>query len=141
MQIGTFSGMEQINDYILVRRPAVPRWWDPVSRPHVAILSRYSHAGEEFRYYLSKVGRKSSAGKNELDVAEIDNLPENTVVEIRLDATRANLYVLEMVEGLPCWRWIGKCRGLSDFNSDRVDWEHLERDAFPPCPNYLSLAK
>ena len=141
MQIGAYLGMEQIGDYILVRRPTVPRWWDPVSRPHVAVLSGDSTTGQEFRCYLSKVGHRLPDGRTGLDVAEIDNLPEGTVVEIKFDATRANLYVLEMIEGYPCWRWIGKCRGLSDFNSEQVDWETLRSNAFPPCPNYLSIAK
>jgi len=59
-------------------------------------------------------------------VADIDGLPQGTLLEVRYNATRANLYRLEKVDNIPCWRWIGRCRELMGFNyPSEIKWNGL----------------
>ncbi|MBN2229803.1 MAG: hypothetical protein JW779_09445 [Candidatus Thorarchaeota archaeon] len=125
IQLDYSTRIDTIIDYV-IRRPAVPRWWDPVARPHVAIIMPDPVTGAEVRYYLSKCGNKQSNGRTLLDVVDIDTLPENTLLEVRFNATRANLYKLERVGTIPCWRWLGRSQGLPDFESDdAIYWDHV----------------
>lgn len=118
------------DDHVLIRRPAFPRWWDPIARPHVAILVRNPDTGEDVRYYLSQRGKVNHSSREILEVAEIENLPQGTLLEVRFNATRANLYRLEMVDGVACWRWIGRCRELLDFNyPSEIRWNGLLEDS------------
>ena len=56
-------------------------------------------------------------------MSDIEGLPEGTLLEIRFDSMTANLYKLEYVDGVPCWRWIERSRGLNDFEYPSViDW-------------------
>jgi hypothetical protein len=115
-----------VTDPILVRRPAFPRWWDPIARPHVAIIVRDPISGQDIRYYLSQRGHGNSNGKEILDVADIDGLDEGTLLEVRYSATKANLYRLELMDGVPCWRWMARCRELPDFNYPaEIRWNGL----------------
>jgi hypothetical protein len=125
IQLDYSTRIDTVIDYV-IRRPAVPRWWDPVARPHVAIILPDNHSGKEIRYYLSQCGEKLSNGKSLLDVVDIDTLPEGTLLEVRFNATRANLYQLEFVGTIPCWRWLGRSEGLPDFDSDdSIYWDHV----------------
>jgi len=124
VQVEATAGMESIKNCILVRRPSIPRYWDPISRPHVAVVVLEPDTGKESRYYLSQAGPEEN-GRILLDVAEFSDLPEGTLLEVRYSSIKANLYQLELVSGMPCWRWIGRCRGLSDFESEEVDWDYL----------------
>jgi hypothetical protein len=115
-----------ITDPILVRRPAFPRWWDPIARPHVAIIVRDPISGRDIRYYLSQRGHGNSNGKEILDVADIDGLDEGTLLEVRYSATKANLYRLELMDGVPCWRGMAPCRELPDLNYPaEIRWNGL----------------
>lgn len=129
IQLDATTRIEPITDYVL-RRPAIPRWWDPVSRPHVAIVVQDPLSGSEVRYFLSSRGNPTSNGKTKLDVTDIDTLPEGTLVEVRFSATRANLYRLEMVGNVPCWRWLARSQGLNDFDTEYVSW-NIEDDDIP----------
>ncbi len=117
IQLDYSTRIDTVIDYV-IRRPAVPRWWDPVARPHVAIILPDSISGKEIRYYLSQCGEKQSNGKSLLDVVDIDTFPEGTLLEVKFNAIRANLYQLELVGTVPCWRWLGRSEGLPDFDSD-----------------------
>ncbi|TXT56965.1 MAG: hypothetical protein BAJATHORv1_20563 [Candidatus Thorarchaeota archaeon] len=107
---------------VLVRRPAIPLWWNDVSRPHVALVFVEASSRPIIRYYLSERGDGASFGKAPLNVLELDNLPEGAIIEVRFSAIMVNLYQLVMIDGVPCWHWIGRCRGLHDFDLDQVDW-------------------
>jgi hypothetical protein len=133
IQLDYSTRIDDIIDYV-IRRPAIPRLWDPVSRPHVAILMPDPLSGAEVRYYLSRCGEKNSTGRSILDVADIDTLPEGTLLEVRFNATRANLYQLELVGTIPCWRWLGRSQGLPDFNSEEsIYWDHvLDTGSYTP---------
>jgi hypothetical protein len=129
IQLDAATRIEPVTDFV-IRRPAIPRWWDPVSRPHVAIFVHDPITGAEVRYYLSRCGGQSSNGRTLLEVSDIDSLPEGTLVEVRFSATKANLYRLEMVGNVPCWRWVARSQGLHDFETESVSWELDEEDEF-----------
>ena len=123
--IGKGSGGE----HVLVRRPAIPRWWNPIARPHVAVLMTDPKTGKTIRYYLSRKGGMASNGRVLLEVSDIESLAEGTFLEIRFDSMKANLYQLEYVDGVPCWRWIEKCRGLNDFEyPSMINWNNHNND-------------
>lgn len=83
-------------------------------------------SGDETRYYLSKCGNQQSNGRSLLDVVDIDTLPEGTLLEVKFNAVKANLYQLELVGNVPCWRWLGRSHGLPDFDSDdSIYWDHV----------------
>jgi hypothetical protein len=110
-------------EHVLIRRPAIPRWWNPIARPHVAVLMTNPVTGETARYYLSRKGNLSSNGRILLEVSDIEGLGEGTLLEIRFDSMKANLYKLEYVDGVPCWRWIERSRGLNNFEyPSMIDW-------------------
>jgi hypothetical protein len=117
--------------HILVRRPAFPRVWNPVSRPHVAVVVQ-DDDGLKVRYYLSSVV-EDEAGRRILEVADFDTLPEGTLLEVRFDATKANLYKLERINGTACWRWMARSRGLQGFDyPSEIDWhDHIELRDLP----------
>jgi hypothetical protein len=117
------SRIEPVSDYV-IRRPGIPRWWDPVARPHVAVIMKNPMNGGEIRYFLSRCGEKDNKGRTSLDVSDIDNLPEGTILEVRYSATKANLYQLEMVGAVACWRWINRSQGLQSFNTDSPEWNY-----------------
>ncbi|MHA1929372.1 MAG: hypothetical protein ACTSV2_12425 [Candidatus Thorarchaeota archaeon] len=125
IQLDYSTRLDTVIDYV-IRRPAVPRWWNPVSRPHVAVIIPDPLSGDETRYYLSKCGDRQSNGRSLLDVVDIDTLPEGTLLEVKFNAIKANLYQLELVGNVPCWRWLGRSQGLPDFDSDdSIYWDHV----------------
>lgn len=122
--------MEAVSDYILMRRPGLPRKWDSVTRPHVAIIVDDPLSGQNIRYYLSNIGPVGLDGCETLEVVDIDamaeDLPVGTLLEVRFSATNANLYRLEACGAVPCWRWIGKYRGIQEYEfPSPIDWEKM----------------
>ncbi len=121
--------MEPINDYILMRRPAIPRKWSPLARPHVAIIIDEPLVGQYARYYISQIASSSSKsiGSEKLETVDIDEIakdfPVGTLLEVKFNATNANLYQLEKCGSMPCWRWVGKYRGINTFeHPSPIDW-------------------
>ncbi len=139
MRSGTQAGMEMVSDHILIRRPAIPRWWDPIARPHVAIVIENPVRNTTERIYLSRTGQDTEDGRTILEVAELDeiasSLSDGAVLEIRFSATKANLYKLQIIEGVPVWRWVGRCRGLCTFEyPSTINWDGVlsEHALAPP---------
>lgn len=123
--------IEPVSNYV-IRRPGIPRWWDPVARPHVAVIIRNPVNGGTTRYFLSRCGNKDHHGRTALDVGDIDSLPEGTLLEIRYSATKANLYQLEMVGAVPCWRWVNRSQGLQSFETESPDWTYTVDSSIEP---------
>lgn len=140
LKSGLSTNMELVSDYILIRRPGLPRKWDPIARPHVAIIVDDPLSGINVRYYLSYIGPVGLDGKESLETVDIDEmaeeLPVGALLEVRFSATNANLYRLEACGVVPCWRWVGKYRGIQDFESSSpIDWEKMvieNRAVSPP---------
>lgn len=122
--------MEFVSDYILMRRPAIPRKWDSVAKPHVAIIIDEPLTGQRVRYYLSQIGAPALDGIESFDMVDLDvlakELPAGSLLEVRFNATNANLFKLENCGCVPCWRWIGKYRGIQDFEfPSPIDWDSM----------------
>ena len=131
IQLDMPTRIEPIADYV-IRRPGIPKWWDPVARPHVAVIMRNPMNGRDIRYFLSKCGEKDNKGRASLNVGDIDSLPEGTLLEVRYSATKANLYKLEMVGAAACWRWINRSQGLLSFESESLDWNYRVDSSLEP---------
>ena len=130
MNAGFVTNIELVSDYILIRRPALPRFWDPVSRPYVALIVEDPISEKMVRCYLSFGNGINKDGRELLDVVDLEvlvnDLEHGALLEVRFSATQANLYQLEILRGMPCWRWIGKYRGIQDFDYPAtIDWESL----------------
>jgi len=139
MQSGMSTRLEPVPDPILIRRPAFPRRWDSIARPHVAVVVK--DRDMEIRYYLSRKVRNEADNGDVLEVANVDDLPEGTLLEVRFNATKANLYRLENVDNVPCWRWIGRCRELPSFEyPDEIHWNGLLEDANNHPTDMMSFA-
>jgi len=123
IQLDMPTRIEPIGNYV-IRRPGIPKWWDPVARPHVAVIMRNPVNDGDIRYFLSKCGERDSKGRTSLDVGDIDCLPEGTLLEVKYSATKANLYKMEMVGAVPCWRWLNRSQGLLGFESESLDWNY-----------------
>ena len=70
------------------REPPIPKYWNPVERPHIALLM--PSGKKAIRFYLSKPS--SSSGDNRLEVASIDQLPPKSVLEVRHGSTDYRYY-------------------------------------------------
>jgi hypothetical protein len=62
------------------RYPPVPKNWNPVDRPHVAML--LPDSGGIFSVFLSNP-ENDSKSKQTLEVSDLNRLPTKTVIEIR----------------------------------------------------------
>ncbi|MFW9835618.1 MAG: hypothetical protein ACFFEK_16565 [Candidatus Thorarchaeota archaeon] len=131
------SRIEPVANYV-IRRPGIPRWWDPVARPHVAVIMRNPMNGGAIRYFLSQCGEKDDYGRTSLDVGDIDGLPEGTLLEVRYSATKANLYQLEKVGAVACWRWINRSQGLQGFETESPNWNYTVDSSIEPSGYGLS---
>ncbi|MFW9787879.1 MAG: hypothetical protein ACFFE2_16500 [Candidatus Thorarchaeota archaeon] len=125
------SQIEPVGSYV-IRRPGIPRWWDPVARPHVAVIMKNPVNGGHIRYFLSRCGEKDNNGRISLDVGDIDSLPEGTLLEVRYSATKANLYQLERVGAVACWRWINRSQGLQGFETESPNWNYTVDSSIEP---------
>ncbi|MBD3405496.1 MAG: hypothetical protein GF411_05095 [Candidatus Lokiarchaeota archaeon] len=126
---------KQCGESVLVRKPAIPLRWDFISRPHIALILYDYSSHHIVRYYLSERGEYSTSGKRTLQAASLGDFPEGTIIEVRFSSVMINLFRLEQIDGVPCWRWIGRCRGLHDFNLEAVNWLSLlsKEDIFVAC--------
>lgn len=109
-----------------------------MARPHVAVIMKNPANGTAIRYFLSRRGARNNTGRTALDVGDIDKLPEGTLLEIRYSATKTNLYQLEMVGAVACWRWINRSNGLQSFETDSSDWNYRVDSSLDPNSHLLS---
>ena len=109
-----------------------------MARPHVAVIMKNPANGTAIRYFLSQRGEMTNGGRTPLDVGDIDRLPEGTLLEVRYSATKTNLYQLEMVGAVPCWKWINRSHGLQSFETDSSDWNYRVDSSLGPNSRFLS---
>ncbi len=138
IQASTHAGMVDSGEHVLIRRPAIPRLWDPISRPHVAVVVEDSN-GLNVRYYLSRVLNQDN-GRYTLEVTDIDSLPDGTLVEVRFNARMANLFRLQRtIDGTIRWKWIARCRGLQGFDyPSSIDWDSFLPSGGAAQASYIS---
>jgi hypothetical protein len=68
------------------RRLPVPKRWNPVDRPHVALLEFTDDS--VFRFFVSE----PMADSSELSVKDLDCVPDETVVEVRYSSSDYRYY-------------------------------------------------
>jgi hypothetical protein len=66
----------------------IPKDWNPIERPHVALIML---SGKKIiRFYLSNPS--SSSNGEQLNVASLDELPPNSIIEVRYGSTDYRYY-------------------------------------------------
>ncbi|MFW9769973.1 MAG: hypothetical protein ACFFF9_06495 [Candidatus Thorarchaeota archaeon] len=71
------------------RSPPVPRNWNPIDRPHVAML--LPDSGGIFSVFLSNP-ENDVDGPQALEVSDLNRLPTKTVIEIRHNNAQYSYY-------------------------------------------------
>jgi hypothetical protein len=66
----------------------IPKYWNPIERPHVALIMP---SGKKIvRFYLSNP--PSSTNGEQLNVVSLDQLPPNSIIEVRYGSTDYRYY-------------------------------------------------
>ena len=109
-----------------------------MARPHVAVIMKNPANSGAIRYFLSQRGDRNTRGRMALDVGDIDRLPEGTLLEVRYSAIKTNLYQLEMVGAVACWKWINRSQGLQSFETESSDWNYRVDSSLDPNSHLLA---
>jgi hypothetical protein len=72
------------------RAPPIPKYWNPIDRPHVAVL--VPTGSTIMRVFLSKPAAYLSDSSEVLEVSDLDVLPEKSIIEVRNDTVEYNYY-------------------------------------------------
>ena len=76
---GIYQVLRSVNGAYACRQPPIPKRWNPITRPHVALLLPAD--GKTFRFFLSLPAPPGSS--RELEVTGFDDLPLKSVIEVR----------------------------------------------------------
>ena len=78
---GTYLVLRSATGAFTCRYPPVPKKWNPVDRPHVALL--LPDAGGIFSVFLSQPENDKSRKEQSLEVSDLNRLPSKSIIEIR----------------------------------------------------------
>ena len=78
---GTYLVLRSASGAFTCRYPPVPKKWNPVDRPHVALL--LPDAGGIFSVFLSKPQSHDSKMEQSLEVSDLNRIPPKSIIEIR----------------------------------------------------------
>lgn len=78
---GTYLVLRSASGAFSCRYPPVPKNWNPVDRPHVALL--LPDAGTIFSVFLSQPENSESKREQSLAVSDLNRLPSKSIIEIR----------------------------------------------------------
>ena len=78
---GTYLVLRSASGAFTCRYPPVPKKWNPVDRPHVALL--LPDAGNVFSVFLSKPENKEARKEQALEVSDLTRIPPKSIIEIR----------------------------------------------------------
>ena len=120
---GVYQALSSSYGAFSCRTPPVPRFWDCIDRPHVALLVPIND--EIFPVFLSQP-KQTEAGET-LDVADLDSLPPPSMIEIRHNGADYRYYRRDRV----MWTKVGESR--NPF--------HVEVEAFPHAGGSITLQK
>lgn len=76
---GTYLVLRSASGAFTCRYPPVPKKWNPIDRPHVALLLHDSN--RIFPVFLSQPDSQSN--NDDLETADLSNLPTRSIIEIR----------------------------------------------------------
>ncbi|MHA1216762.1 MAG: hypothetical protein ACTSPX_05520 [Candidatus Thorarchaeota archaeon] len=86
---GTYTVLKSALGAYSCRDLPLPRQWDPIRRPHVAVL--IPDAGSVFHVLISEP-KGTESGLFQLETVDLNSLPEGSIVEIRYDETDYGFY-------------------------------------------------
>ncbi|TFG08226.1 hypothetical protein EU538_07515 [Candidatus Thorarchaeota archaeon] len=86
---GTYLVLKSAAGAFTCRSPPVPKYWNSVDRPHVAVLVPSDE--QVFRVYLSSLSSNNGT-KDEIRTVELPTLPNESIIEIRHDAVEYSYY-------------------------------------------------
>ena len=78
---GTYLVLRSASGAFSCRYPPVPKKWNPVDRPHVALL--LPDDGNVFSVFLSKPEDDNSKREQSLEVSDLNRIPPKSIIEIR----------------------------------------------------------
>jgi hypothetical protein len=78
---GTYLVLRSASGAFTCRYPPVPKKWNPVDRPHVALL--LPDSGGIFSVFLSKPEDNESKKEQSLEVSDLNRIPPKSIIEIR----------------------------------------------------------
>ena len=78
---GTYLVLRSASGAFTCRYPPVPKKWNPIDRPHVALL--LPDAGGIFSVFLSKPEDDKSKKEQSLQVSDLNRIPPKSIIEIR----------------------------------------------------------
>lgn len=78
---GTYLVLRSASGAFTCRYPPVPRNWNPIDRPHVALL--LPDANGIFSVFLSQPEEKESSRPQRLETLDLSRLPTKSIIEIR----------------------------------------------------------
>jgi hypothetical protein len=87
---GAFLVLRSATGAFSCRTPPLPKDWNPIDRPHVAIL--IPSIDSIFRVFLSNPVMDEQRGSTILTCKDMDSLPVRTVVEVKKDSVDYEYY-------------------------------------------------
>jgi len=78
---GTYLVLRSASGAFTCRYPPIPKKWNSVDRPHVALL--LPDAGGIFSVFLSKPADDESKVDKSLEVSDLSRIPSKSIIEIR----------------------------------------------------------
>ncbi len=85
---GTYLVLRSASGAFTCRYPPVPKKWNPIDRPHVALLLRDSN--RIFPVFLSQPNPDQTS--HDLDTIDLSTLPSKSIIEIRHDNSHYAYY-------------------------------------------------
>lgn len=120
---GIFQALSSSYGAFSCRTPPVPKLWDCVDRPHVALLVPIND--DIFPVFLSQP-RQTRSGEM-LEIVPLNSLPSTSMIEIRHNGADYRYYRRDRV----MWTKVGESR--NPF--------HVEVEAFPHAGGSITLHK
>ncbi len=87
---GTYLVLRSASGAFTCRYPPIPKRWNSVDRPHVALL--LPDAGNIFSVFLSNPEDDESKTDRSLEVSDLDRIPSKSIIEIRYSNAQLAYY-------------------------------------------------
>jgi hypothetical protein len=87
---GAFLVMRSAAGAFSCKSPPLPRSWNPVDRPHVALLLPENE--NVFRMFLSTPSAPDENHESDLDIMSLETLPMKSIIEVKYDSIDFSYY-------------------------------------------------
>lgn len=87
---GAFLVLRSAAGAFSCKTPPIPRTWNPVDRPHVALLLPSNE--DVFRMFLSTPSQPDENRESDLDVMDLETLPFKSIIEVKYDSIDFSYY-------------------------------------------------